>query len=309
MDYRDKILVIARAAPVLPSAIAKELQTNSIMAGAMLSEMCDKGLLKTSSLRVGGSPLYFVPGNEAQLLNHVQSLNEKDRRTVSLLDEKKLLRESECDPLTRVSLAAIKDFAKPLVVSYDGKEERFWKWFALADSDAEKLIGQLLEPPKAKAPQEPKELVKEAPKEIVKEVKEQVPVREPIPIKEQAKLPDSEAAKAPVQKTLEPVKLDGDFAQKLLSFFAGSNILVKEQSVVKKKTEFDLVLDIPSPVGSLTYFCKARSKKRVSDGDVSAALVEGQLRRLPVLFVTDGELSKQAQVMLAKLTGITVKKV
>ena len=125
MEYREPILVLARQRPILPTAVAKALNTTSILAGAMLSEMSSKGLLKISFLKVGGSPLYYVPGNESQLLNHTKNLNEKDRQAVEKLKQEAIIRETATDPLTRVSLAQVKDFAIPLIVEYDGKQERF----------------------------------------------------------------------------------------------------------------------------------------------------------------------------------------
>jgi hypothetical protein len=293
MEYRDKILTLAHTAPLLPTGVAKALSTNSIMAGAMLSEMCSKGLLKTSAMKVGGSPLYYAPGNESQLLNHLGSINEKDRRTVLKLKEEKIIRENETDPLTRVSLATVKDFAKPLIVQYDNKQETFWKWFELSDKDAEELIKQLIEPPKI----EPQPLKVASP--------------EPVKIPEQKiqpKLPEHK----PVQETLVEKKLaepTGDFWERLHGFFTQNSIKLQEKNVVKKKTDFDLIVEIPSPVGTLSYYCKARSKKRITDADISAAYVQGQIKKLPVIFLTDGELTKQAHAVLGQLKGITVKQV
>jgi len=289
MEYREKILTLARTAPVLPSAVAKSLGTNSIMAGAMLSEMCAKGLLKTSTLKVGGSPLYYVPGNEVQLLNHLDNLNEKDKRTVLKLKEEKIIRENEADPLTRVSLAQIKDFAKPLTVTYQDKKETFWKWYSLTDKEAEEEIRKKLEPATEK--------------ESKPELKaEQHTQRQPEPKVEQKTLgPPIEQA-----KKQEPT---GDFWTRTQSFFSQNNITLHEQTVVKKKTEFDLLIEINSPVGKLTYYCKARSKKKITDADISAAYVQGQIKKLPVILLTDGELTKQAKNILSQLKGITVKQV
>ena len=72
----------------------------------------------------------------------------------------------------------------------------------------------------------------------------------------------------------------------------------------------DFVLEIPSVVGSLQYYCKARNKKRIGDSDLSAAYVKGQFRKLPVLVLSPGELSTKAQEMLAKeLNSVTFKKI
>lgn len=329
MDYRDKILALAKLGPLLPSGVAKALETNSIMAGAMMSEMVSKGMLRTSALRVGGSPLYLIPGNESQLLSFTGSLNEKDRRTVSLLEQQKIIRASEADPLTRVSLSNIKDFAVPLSVEYAGNHEVFWKWFALSDSEASELIGIKLVPP-SQVPIEKKEA------DVEKKEVEQVPVQKDfLPRKEEvavekkveskqdtlvkensqssdSNFPSSNSGIQPASNVQRPtvkkeLKADGDFWEKVNKFLAENKITLIQHSVVKKKTEFDLLVELPSPVGSLQYYCKARSKKKVAEGDISSAYVQGQLKKLPVIFLTDGELSKQAKDVLSQLKGITVK--
>lgn len=290
MEYRDKVLTLAKASPVLPTQVAKALSTDSMLAGAMLSEMVEKGMLKTSSLKVGGSPLYFPPGNESHLLNFKENLSEKDRRTVALLETEKILRESDLEPLTRVSLRQIKDFAVPLTVSYEGKQETFWKWFLLGDKEAEDFIGRKLSPAKAPEKQE------EAKVQETRKVEERK-IEKPV----QQKLEAPEAVK--------PISASGDFWNRVQSFLASNNIRLVETSVVKKKTEFDLLIELSSPVGPLIYYCKARSKKRLSDADLSSAYVQGQIRKLPVILLTDGELSKQAKEIQDQLKGLAVKKV
>lgn len=289
MEYREKILALAQTSPLLPSSVAKALATNSIMAGAMLSEMCSKGLLKTSALRVGGSPLYLIPGKEEQLLNYLQSLNEKDRRTVLKLQEEKIIRQSEADPLTQVSLAQIKDFAKPLTVTYENKQETFWKWFALTDKEAEELIRIKLEgKPIPKKPEQAK----------IPQQTEQKTLTEP-----------EKPAPAKTQKEKTRTAPAGDFWEQIQGFLAKNSITTTEQTTIKKKLEFDLIIELPSPVGKLTYYCKARNKKKITEADISAAYVQGQIKKLPVIYLTNGELDKQAKEVLNQLKGITVTKV
>ncbi|VVB81211.1 Uncharacterised protein [uncultured archaeon] len=279
MEYRDKILALAQTSPLLPSGVAKALATNSIMAGAMLSEMCSKGLLKTSALRVGGSPLYLIPGKEEQLLNHLESLNEKDRRTVLKLQQEKIIRHSEADPLTQVSLVQVKDFAKPLTVTYENKQETFWKWFTISDKDAEELIRTKLEGPKAI----------ETPKPAEQKTLTEKPIEKTAPVK--------------------PKPAAGDFWEQTQTFLTKNSITLTEQTTIKKKIEFDLIIELPSPVGKLSYYCKARNKKKITEGDISAAYVQGQIKKLPVIYLTNGELTKQAKEILTQLKGITIAKV
>ena len=49
------------------------------------------------------------------------------------------------------------------------------------------------------------------------------------------------------------------------------------------------------------------NKKRISDSDLSNAYVKGQLKRLPVLILSSGELSAKAQQMIGKELNLTFK--
>ncbi len=300
MEYREKILELARKEPLLPSIAAKALSTNSILAGAMLSEMCSKGLLKTSTLKVGGSPLYYAPGNERQLLNHLSSLNEKDKRTTLKLQQEKIIRDTESDALTRFSLRQIKDFARELTVSHENTQEIFWKWFEISDQEAETLIKMRLE---SKIPRENK---KTEPEKIAEQQKSTnfsgQEIRTNILEAKKTEQTGKEQEHALLNEQTT------GFTESISGFFAKNKILISEKISIKK-TELDLIIKIQSPVGALTYYCKARSKKKITEADISNAYVQGQLKKLPVVFLTDGELTKQARALLEQLKGITLAKV
>jgi len=308
MDYRERVLQLARKKPVLPSEIAKALETNSILAGAMLSELSSKGHLKVSTIKVGGSPLYYVPGNESQLLDYTSSLNEKDRRTLDKLKDEQVIREQTTDPLTRVSLAQLKDFAYPLIVQYDDKQERFYKWFALSDADAEGYIRTQLgmeEQPKSEdivaEPETPKAQTQEHTEQSEHTTKE--------PAQEKPETP-KETKAPPKQKTQKPKQskpADTSFWDALAAYFKKHNIDIDEKTM-NKKNDFDLILRVPTPLGNMQYYCKAHSKKRINDGDLSSAYVKGQMHKLPVIFLTDGDLTKKAQELEGQLKGFTVSK-
>ena len=98
MDIPEKILSFIRLkGPSIPVQVAKEISHNILMGSAYLAELTSRKQLKVSSVKIGGSPLYFLPGQEAHLQNFSNNLNEKDKRTYDLLKEKKILRESEQD--------------------------------------------------------------------------------------------------------------------------------------------------------------------------------------------------------------------
>lgn len=322
LDYRDKIKAMIEHRPVQPTQVAKELLTNSMLASAMLSEMSEKGLLKVSHLKVGSSPLYYHPDHPEHLLDFIQYLNEKDRKTVNLLREKKVLNDATLDPLTRVSLRNIKDFAKPLDVVVDGNKLLFWKFYLLTDEQAAEVIKQSFqqqtqaspsEMPKVQKPRKPraKKTKVEQPQTTIAPL--EPAVQQAVASKSEivAELPRTEEPKpiVPAEAASQALSTDDPFLQKLMAFFASSNITVLEQVVLKKKNEYDFVLQLASPVGPLHYYCKAKNKAKVGEADLSHAYVQGQLRKLPILFLSPGTLTKPASELLKELKGLTVKQV
>ncbi|MBT7903376.1 hypothetical protein HN587_05935 [Candidatus Woesearchaeota archaeon] len=104
------------------------------------------------------------------------------------------------------------------------------------------------------------------------------------------------------QKTFEkplPQIPDDEFGSQISSFLKSNDIKLIDIKIIRKNSELDLVLDVPSPVGVISFYCKAKSKKTINDGDLSSAFVQGQLKKLPVLFVTSGKLTKRAEEMLS----------
>ena len=172
MEYRDKIISMAKIAPVLPVQVAKALNTNSLFASAMLSELVSKDLLKVSNLTMGSSPLYYIPELGEQLQNYADRLNAKDKKAYDFLKEKKVLRENALDPLTRVSIKSIKDFSRPLEVTLNDQKEIFWKWYLLSDADAETIIKQMLNIEAPKLP-EPKIIQEPAQASVQQAVEQQ----------------------------------------------------------------------------------------------------------------------------------------
>ena len=330
LEYRDRVLAFVKInGPVLPVQIGKEMKTDTLLASAMLSELSSKGSLKISSLKVGGSPLYYLPGQEGMLIKFINGLSEKDRGTLEKLQQGKVLRDNEQDALTRFSLRTLKDFASPLNVTHDGQTEIFWKWHQVPDADASNHIRGLLTPvpppqPPVQQVTQPKPPVQapvSAPRQQIQE-----PPAEVHPVRDRRKKPRAKKAKpkisAPVdplpeitppaaeQKVLADPSLADPFFKQLQTFLDKSNIKILEHRMLKKRQEFDLVLQIPSPVGWLVYYAKARNKQRLGDADLNAAFVQGQLKKLPAMLIAPGELTKKGQELLSKdLQGLAFTRI
>ena len=93
MDARATIRAFLEIrGPSLPYAVGKEIGVNVTFASAYLAEMSDRGMVRISNLKVGGgSPLYYLPGQESQLQNFAQNLGEKQKKAFDMLKEKQVL--------------------------------------------------------------------------------------------------------------------------------------------------------------------------------------------------------------------------
>lgn len=328
-DNQEKIIQFIKIrGPVLPVEVAKHINSNILLASANLSELSSNGKVKISNVKVGGSPLYYLPGQEAMLQRFAENLNEKDKRAYDMLLQKKILRDNELEPLMRVTLRSIKDYAVPLQVNFKGNSEIFWKWYLLNAKEAEDTVRAMLKEPdeEGKAADEAKNNTgeniqkkeeskrpevegvekKEEPKYL--EAQKREPERKEIhkkPVETQRKIAERPAEK----KTAKKEKIVNDeFIAQSEDYFNKNKVSVMGKEPVRKG-EIDFIVQIPSAVGNLEYYCKARKKKTINDSDLASAFVQGQLRKLPVLFLTDGELTKRAKEMLQKdFKGMSVMK-
>lgn len=361
MDNRDKILQLVKLkGPVLPAQINKEVKTNVLFASAMLAELVSNRQLNVSHVKIGGSPLYYTTGQEPKLQMYMNHLNEKDQFTYNKLRSEQVLKDVDQEPLVRVSLRNIKDFAKPLEVDIQGKKILFWKWYLLSQQQAEYLIKQRVvqaqpqpeQPPQSEqqptptplSPTEPSQTPPVSPhhEELQKDIekstqaifermqapKKEKPRTKPIPvrvdkkpeptqtiIKEKESRQPNQVSKQPKpeekpfeQTFIDKGEPDDAFFKKIKKYFDRNNIKILDYKSIRKNSDFDFEILIPSPVGELHYYCKAKNKKRCNDGDLSATYIQAQSRKLPVFFITTGEITKKALLLLkSEFKNMTIK--
>jgi hypothetical protein len=82
--------------------------------------------------------------------------------------------------------------------------------------------------------------------------------------------------------------------------------IVLEEDLGSTKTELTAILRVPSAVGDIRFYGKAKVKKTATDGDLASAYLEAQQRGYPLLFLAAGTLSKKAIESLPALKGVTV---
>src|SRR3989344_2376434 len=279
-DKRESVLEIVKfKGPLLPVQIAKDIGTNIMFAGALLSELVSNGKIRITNVKVGGSPLYYTDNQIEKLQDLIKHLNEKDRQTALLLKEKKILRDNECTPLQRVSLREIKDFAKPLQAKENEQVELFWKWYLVSDEEAKGLIEEIMK--EYKPVEEVKKIEKKI--EIEKEVKK---------IK-------------PKVERKKPIKSLG--LKNVNDYFNQNNIKILNADVVNKNKEVNYVVEITSDIGNLNFFVKFKDKRKIEEGDLSLALNEA--KNMPLIFLSDGDLSKKAKKLIEnEFKGIIFRK-
>ncbi len=315
MDKKQKILSFIRMrGPSLPVHVSKQIDTSILMASAIISEMVSRGELKVSNLKYGGSPLYYIKGQESQLEKFKDKLNPKDRQTLQMLKEKKVVRDVALQPIERVSLRRIKDFAKPLNVRVGENKEIFWKWYTISNDVAQQHLQSMFKTPEQqiKKPIAKKEPIEkeQRPEELFQPVqtkpkpepqKEEIKPEKIVPIKKEAK----ETIEQEVEKPKKELKPEDDtikdsFFGQISKFLSKKNIEIIKSEIIRKGSEIDLIINVPSKLGDLKYYCKAKSKKTSNDTDLAAALIQGQNKKLPVIYLTKGKLTKKVQEQLNK---------
>ncbi|MAG45227.1 MAG: hypothetical protein CMH63_00435 [Nanoarchaeota archaeon] len=291
---RDKIIeIVKQEGPLLPMIIMKGLEIDSTYAGAMMSEMVSSNMLKITNVKKGGSPFYYLDGQEEKLEALIENLNEKDQQTSQLLKKKGVLRDKDLSPLQRVSLRQIKDYAKEVQVKRDNEVDLFWRWYLLEESKVKGLITEYLQT-KPIREVKPMEKPVEEPS-LRKNVHEEKGLAKEEFHEEREEIPVQEEKQAPL---VEPKPLVDNTRDPLGSFFVDNGIEVLQQDIIKKGKELNYLVGLDTRIGKNLFFLKYRNKKKISEADLSLALHEA--KNLPLIFVTNGSLTKKAKEMMNK---------
>jgi hypothetical protein len=291
--------------PILPIHAARETNLSLLLTGAFLSSLVSEKAIKISNLKVGGSPVYFLQGQEPMLENFIKFLPQKEREAFTMLKDRKFLKDSELDPVIRVALRNIKDFAIPFKLE-SIPDTLFWRFFLVNDVELEKEIEKFRPKPEIKSEEKkieikeelkPKPEIKtglelkraEKPKveEIKKEIKpviERKEIQKPLGIEKHEKKP---------RKAREKVK-DTRFREEVNAFLLKKDIeLVQEMSY--DKAEVLGKVRINSDLGKISFLLIAKDKKKLSEADLILAYQKAQNEKMPCLFLSKAEISKKTQ--------------
>ncbi len=275
----EKIIrVLAEKGPSLPITISKQVGMNSLFISAFLSELANKKRIKVSHLKVGGSPLYFLEGQEPLLENFYDFLHPKEAETFLLLKKKKLLKDSEQEPATRVALRSIRDFA----IGFKKDDEIYWRYISVPEKEVKELI-------------KPKKTKKQA-KKI------------PAIIPKQKKQKSVQTSKYEFQNPLvmqtkkKRQKIKSEFILKIINFLENNYKILQERGY--KAKEYNCIIQIKSDLGPVNFLTQIKDKKTISETDLKKLLSEAQSIPLPAFFLYTGKLSKKAQEYAKKYYSV-----
>ncbi len=267
---KEKIFSILKLrGPSLPARIARETELSILFASAFLSELFSERRIRISHMKVGSSPLYFIPGQEHLLENFSQYLGNKEKEAFQLLKEKKFLKDSEQLPAIRVALREIKDFAVP----FKKGEEIIWRFFINQEEEFSKP-------------------------EIKPEIKEEV--KKPEAIKEEKEV-QKELKEKPKPLVKKPEK--SDFSERILKFLKQKNIELTREPENKRK-EFSGIGKIETSLGKIDVLIIAKDKKNLTDTDLSASVQRASQSKKMTVFISPGKLNKKASEFLDEYSGI-----
>ena len=308
-QQKDRILSLIKArGPSLPVQIAKGIGVESLFAGAFLSELYAEKKIKISDMKVGSSPLYYLEGQEEQLEKFVEHLNAREKEAFFVLKREKVLEDNSLEPVVRVALRAIKDFAIPVKIKMNDDSKLFWKYFLLSDVEMKdalntKIFGVSIERKEEKVEQKVVEKIIENEIKVEKkasEAEEQKELDEKVAkkIKKEKSGEKKEKTKiiAKIKNKEESIQ-DNEFGKRIKNYLFSKDIEILDV-LLDKRTEFIAKTRLDMLFGKQEFLLFAKDKKSVNDSDLMSAVQKAQIEKMPALFVSFGGLNKKGEEYL-----------
>lgn len=291
-DIREKILsILRRRGPLLPVHIANDTGLSMLFASAFLSELLSEKRIRISSMKVGSSPVYFLPGHEFQLERYSSHLKSREKDAFLLLKERRILKDSKQEPAIRVALRSIRDFAMP----FKKDNEIFWRYFTVSENE----VREKLEP---KAQEKIPE--KEIKQEIVvpeREIKEEISIPEKVHTKteEVKKTPRKPAIKRKSVQKKTNQKNNEKFFNQVKEFLSKEPIEIINIEGFGKS---EILLRIKE--GKEEKLLIAYNKKKISESEIIQANKKASELNLKYVILSMGEPSKKLANLIESVKNL-----
>jgi len=286
-QIRGRIISLIRDnGPSLPVQVAKETGLSILFASAFLSELFGEKIINISNLRVGSSPLYFLPGQEPQLERFSQYIKGKEKEAYLLLKERKILRDSELQPAIRVALREIKDFAVP----FEKNNEIFWRYFLI--EEPEKIEIDIIE-------------IEEEP---IQEISEDKPIsqtggREEISdeqVSKKEKPPKKLKSETKTKKPVKTEKKDDNFFNTIKEFLSKKEIEIVD---IKDFKNNQALLKVKKNNREELLF--VFNKKRISEKEILEAHKIAAEENIPYSILSLGETTKKLSDLISAIKTLS----
>jgi hypothetical protein len=288
-EIKEKILAFLKVnGPSLPVQISREIKMDSIFASAFLSELLSQNKLKITSMKVGGSPLYYLKESKRKLEKPAEEyLKSKEKEAFLLIKEKKELVDSEQETAIRVALRSIKDFAIPK----EKEGELVWEYFLIEECEKEdskkeeiKKIEEKKEEPKTSFP-----------KSMVNEIRKKF---EESSYKEKEECEKEDSKKEEIEKiTKKKINSSGKKIQEKKNEMFFNTV---KEFLKNKNMEISDIISFAR--GDLTLIVEdsgeekllvAYNKKRLTENDILNTYKKAKEKNLKYIIYTFGEPAKK----------------
>lgn len=327
LEIKERIIsFLERRGPSLPVHIAKETGLSILFASAFLSEILSEKRIKMSYMRVGSSPLYFIPGQETFLENFSHALKKKEKEAFVMLKEQRFLKDEDAEPAIRVALREIRDFAVP----FQNEEGIFWRYYKVPEAEfyqskkqeetkkiekqQEEIFHQI--PQEKTYTQEISEVededADEKAKQIQQDTTEQVRITpkrvevEDIFDKTQKKTQKKAEKKKPTEKKEKKTEKKPSQKGNSNKFFNRVKTYLSEKQIeildIEEASNTEIVLKVKE--NQKEYLIVAYSKKKITDQEITKAYKKSSELNLPYKILALGEPLKKLDNLIEAIKDL-----
>jgi exonuclease SbcC len=297
---KQKIInYLSEKGPSIPNRIAKIIEMSPIFTSAILSELIGEKRVKISNIKIGSSPVYLLPGQEADLeAVAIENLTGPKKEAYLKLKENLVLIDKSQPPHIRVALRSIKDFAIPLKLN----EDIIWKYLTLENEKVTQILQKRYNIRENKKEETQENLVVENEESKVipnnndiqenKEIKQEE-TQENNEVKQENKEPqETQETNSKEENEDKKIKTASDFLNQIKSFLKKKNIDFLEESSLDKK-EIIATARINTLIGQMKFLLIVKNKKKLLEKDIKEAYDKAIKQRLPCILLYYSELTKK----------------
>ncbi|HOW36670.1 MAG TPA: hypothetical protein PLK34_00240 [Candidatus Pacearchaeota archaeon] len=331
LEIKERIIsFLERRGPSLPVHIAKETGLSILFASAFLSEILSEKRIKMSYMRVGSSPLYFIPGQETFLENFSHALKKKEKEAFVMLKEQRFLKDEDVEPAIRVALREIRDFAVP----FQNEEGIFWRYYKVPEAEfyqskkqeetkriekqqeeifhqaqQEKTYTQEISEVEDESPDEKTEEIQQNASERITITQKITPKRvevEDIFDKTQKKTQKKVEKKKPTEKKEKKTEKKSSQKGNTNKFFNRVKTYLSEKQIeildIEEASNNEIVLKVKE--SQKEYLIVAYSKKKITDQEITKAYKKSSELNLPYKILALGEPLKKLDNLIEAIKDL-----